>query len=67
MPPLLGGTWGTSHVGPGTPLMTAGGVTPIGSRTASVWQTVQLGLAKTPLEAGTGGFTWSPTLGTKTW
>ena len=43
-----GGTWGICLVGVGTPLMTAGGVTPIGRRTGRAWLIVQLGLGRMP-------------------
>ena len=52
------GIWLISLVGPVTPLMTAGGVTPIGRRTASAQLTVQLGLESMPLVAGMGKYMW---------
>ena len=56
---FLGGTWATCHAGLETPLMIAGDVTQIGSRTGRGWQIAQLGLGKMPLVEEMARFTWS--------
>lgn len=65
MRPRLGGTWVIFLAGQATQSTIAGGVTPIGRRTARGWLIVLLGLAETPLEEKMAGFTWSQTAAMK--
>lgn len=59
---LRGGTWVTCPVEQGTPLMTAGGVTPIGRATVRGQLIVQLGSARMLWEAKTVESMSLPTL-----